>query len=95
LNTPNDTGSKPVRADIFVDGHFKTNQAPFRSDISANGINAKAQRRKETFGMFNRMRCALASWRLGVKFLCRPAGAENYFGLWFYKYAAPDGAGGR
>ena len=24
---------------------------------------------------------------------CRPDGAENYFGLGFYKYAAPDGAG--
>jgi len=26
---------------------------------------------------------------------CRPAGAEIYFGLGFYKYAAPDGAGER
>src|ERR1035441_4498252 len=25
--------------------------------------------------------CAFASLRLGVKFLCRPAGAEIYFGL--------------
>jgi hypothetical protein len=25
--------------------------------------------------------------------ICRPAGAEIYFGLGFYKYAAPDGAG--
>lgn len=25
--------------------------------------------------------------------ICRPAGAENYFGLGFYKDAAPDGAG--
>ena len=39
--------SKPVRAGIFVDGHFKTNQAPFRSDIIRKGINAKAQRRRE------------------------------------------------
>jgi hypothetical protein len=38
------------------------------------------------------MLCAFASWRLGVKFLCRPDGAENYFGLGFYKYAAPNGA---
>jgi len=27
--------------------------------------------------------------------LCRPAGAEIYFGLGFYKYAAPDGAENR
>ena len=39
--------------------------------------------------------CALASLRLGVKFLCRPAGAEIYFGFGCYKYAAPDGAGER
>ena len=25
--------------------------------------------------------------------ICRPAGAEIQFGLGFYKYAAPDGAG--
>jgi hypothetical protein len=25
--------------------------------------------------------------------ICRPDGAENYFGLGFYKYAAPNGAG--
>jgi hypothetical protein len=34
---------KPVRAGIFADGHFKTNQTPFRSGIGAKGINATAQ----------------------------------------------------
>ncbi len=39
------------------------------------------------------MLCAFASWRLGVKCLCRPDGAEINFGLGFYKYAAPTALG--
>jgi hypothetical protein len=33
--------------------------------------------------------------RSDISGICRPAGAEIYFGLGFYKYAAPDGAGER
>jgi hypothetical protein len=38
--------------------------------------------------------CGFAPWRLGVKKM-PPRRGCNGFGFWFYKYAAPDGAGER
>jgi hypothetical protein len=53
---------KPVRAGIFVEIKINQLSSSVRSDIGADGINAKAQRRKDSQTDVWRLR-AFAAWR--------------------------------